>query len=240
MVNNYGGSGEGMTTIASRQGGYDMYINPVTIPSSGQVGITFYSRYNVGISLNGNLLGVNPCYINNIECSLSKNGGNYYIEQINGTQDIVLERPTKVYPYTSLNCMDDIQIIWVGTNNTNYKGWDVEDIIFSQESMVRHLTTDRYIIIGLTSKSLHNDIADKNKKMLLKWGKHFLDARTYILNYGLSDAEIEPTENDTSAIANGAMPPSLLATNDEVHFNAMGYAIVAKLIYIKGQELGYW
>lgn len=46
------------------------------------------------------------------------------------------------------------------------------------------------------------------------------------------------TKGSTNAIAQGKIPPSLLS--DAVHFNDYSYPIIAKQVYIRGQELGYW
>lgn len=74
--------------------------------------------------------------------------------------------------------------------------------------------------------------------MLLAFGKHFLDIRTYLLNYGLQDEGITQTADDTTAVAQGLMPPSLMS--DATHFNANGYNVIANQVYIKGRQLGYW
>jgi lysophospholipase L1-like esterase len=104
--------------------------------------------------------------------------------------------------------------------------------------MINNLNHDKYIIIGLTSKSYHNDVEEKNKQLWANFGNHFLDIRRYILDYGLEDLNIAPSDNDNIAIVDGEIPPSLLT--DNVHFNESGYELISRLVYKKGQELGYW
>ena len=69
-------------------------------------------------------------------------------------------------------------------------------------------------------------------------GNIFLDIRRYILDFGLDDMSITPTDEDIADIAEGEIPRSLL--NDNVHFNEMGYELISRLVYQKGKELGYW
>ena len=47
-----------------------------------------------------------------------------------------------------------------------------------------------------------------------------------------------PTVEDLEKMNNGETPTSLLV--DSVHFNNIGYELLGRLRYNKGQELGYW
>jgi hypothetical protein len=71
------------------------------------------------------------------------------------------------------------------------------------------------------------------------YGRHYINLREYLVNYGLTVAGITPTEEDNAAIALGNVPPSLLYT-DGIHGNASYYKILAELVNRKGVELGYW
>ena len=70
------------------------------------------------------------------------------------------------------------------------------------------------------------------------FGDHYLDIRDYLLEYGLADADVTPTQQDTTDISNGEIPTSLRI--DTVHFNTAGYTVIANCVYKKGVELGYW
>ena len=181
-------------------------------------------------------LAVNPVIIDGLKCELTKSGDTYKAKRLESGKGLILTRPTRVHTLgESQN--QNISVIWVGTNDIqSWKGisW-ITDYI---DAMVDHSKNKKYIVVGLTSKSLHPDVATKNGTLQRKYMEHFLDIRTYILEYGLLDANITPTEADTSAIESGEMPPSLLA--DNVHFNDKGYDIIANQIYKKGVELGYW
>ena len=82
------------------------------------------------------------------------------------------------------------------------------------------------------------EIEEINEYMKKYYGNKFVNLRDYILEYGLEDAGITPTNQDITDIASGEMPTSL--RNDSVHFNAKGYQIVANCIYQQGKILGYW
>jgi hypothetical protein len=234
-VNKYGNGGEGCVGIASRQGGYDIYLKPFTLPMSGTVAIEFYNNYDNRIALT-NKWGMNPCYVNGVQCEFSINGSTYYLEQKNGNSEVVFDRPIKLNTLGSIVSKKHINIIWVGTNNVEDNS--IDTIIESIRVMINNLNHDKYIIIGLTSKSYHNDVEEKNKQLWANFGNHFLDIRRYILDYGLEDMNITPNDNDNSAIINGEIPPSLLT--DNVHFNETGYELISRLVYQKGKELGYW
>ena len=79
IVKNRGVGGENTLTIGARQGGIPMYIkDTITIPGNGssvEIPNGIYSSYN-----NKNIFpliqgegGLNPCYINGIECTLKRN-----------------------------------------------------------------------------------------------------------------------------------------------------------------------
>ena len=54
---------------------------------------------------------------------------------------------------------------------------------------------------------------------------------------GLSDANLEPTQEDRDSIAKGQVPPQLLT--DGTHFTPKGYERIAELVYAKMKELKY-
>ena len=88
---------------------------------------------------------------------------------------------------------------------------------------------------GMTIKNLKKSTA---LKMALAFGKHFLDVRQYMLEYGLADVGIEPTEQDLANISTGEIPSSLLV--DDVHGNDAFYNVIGNQVYKFGQGLEYW
>lgn len=247
-VLNAGIGGEGSKNIATRQGAIVLNVKPVTIPASGSVTIELETWHGLPIQMcrrGGNnvtsdveKMMLNPCSIAGVTGTLLRDssGGYIFTRSTNGNA-VTIERPVPLVTYasTNLNLPTDINVFWVGTNDVND---DIEDTISVIKLMIEKTTSKKYIVIGLTSKAYHQDIEVKNQKMALAFGKHFLDIRQYILEYGLADAGIEPTEQDLTNITNGEVPSSLLV--DNVHGNDYFYDIIANQVYKFGQGLAYW
>jgi hypothetical protein len=110
--------------------------------------------------------------------------------------------------------------------------------------MIRYNRTGKYLVLGLTyyydfvtSTGLTPDQLDY--AMLLRYGNNFVNVRRYMMEFGLSDAGITPTQADETAIAEGKVPPSLLAS-DGIHGTDDFYSIVAHIVYERGKQLNYW
>lgn len=245
-VNNYGVGGQSAEQIALRMSAIPAYVKPFTVPvitKATDIPIELFStggyETNFGNSTFAVGTGTNNLTLGDFKGPLIVNSnGELCFRVFWNSNSKTYDRPLRIYP-DSYNKRDEIAIIWVGTNNIANTA---EHIINVQKLMVNSLTTDKYIVVGLTAKNYFSDIANYNKLMYREFGEHFIDIRSYILNYGLSDVGITPTESDTTAIANGEMPPSLIYQDDGygVHFLPVGYQIIASQIYKKGKELGYW
>lgn len=90
----------------------------------------------------------------------------------------------------------------------------------------------RYLIIGLTI-----DGSDSiNTTLSSKYGRRFLDIKSYMIQYGLEDMGWTPTTDDTAAINAGSIPLSLIS--DGPHFKTeVQQQVTAPLICKKLQEL---
>lgn len=253
-VLNNGNAGGGAEAIAAYQGGVVLNVKPAVIPAQGSVQIELEpflgnslnmmkkagnyitSQNYFGYANNGEKM--NPCYIAGVEGNLFRDtNGNYIFTRTQSGEAVSFDRPVPLITYgaAELNNPTDCAVIWAGTNDTRM---DIDEIAGFIKLMVDNLNNDKYIILGLTAKNYHSDIESKNRKLGLAFGKHFLDVRTYILNYGLQDENITATPEDTEAISQGFMPPSLM--HDSTHFNDYGYDIIANQVYLKGKLLGYW
>lgn len=235
-VINLGGGGERCNSIISRVGAVPIMLEPFTLPAdTSTVQVNFHINDGEALSFHAMMRGVNPCYVNGIECTLSLSGTSYLLQRnVAGTSTQFI-RPIPLVTYAYKNYRNsEIAVVWMGTNNGDYT---VDQIIQKQQLFVDNLKTDKYVIIGLTAKNVFSDIANYNIAMAKRWGNRFLDIRDYILGFGLAEAGITPTTADTTAIANGQMPPSLLY--DETHFNAQGYTVIGNALYRKLYHLGY-
>lgn len=241
IVSYFAVGGESAEKIAARMGAIPIILNPFTLPSdTSRVEVTVKNWCGKNLDFYGDA-GINPCYVNNVECTFEFDSGKRYIKRNASGESKTFDRPVELITRDYREFRNCIAVIWIGTNNSQDSA---EFIIEMQKLMVKNLQTDRFIVIGLTCQNdqYRNDVAEVNKKMAEEWGSRFLNIYDYILEYGLLDENLTPTQADSAAIAKGEMPPSLIYKDDgyNVHFNRYGYDIVGKQLYKKGVDLGYW
>lgn len=256
VVHNFGVSGEDVTQIMARQGGYYAKVNPFTIPAdTTATEITYTETINTGASVGtklgekGNLSITNPVDIGGVKGNISYTDSKFYFSRLDSGQSVEITRPTPVIPHNSIDRKDDIQCIFIGTNG----GWMITEddaetrinkLISEIDLMIDHCSSKEYIVIGMHyyySWILYNGLTIEMVEIALmrKYGKHYINLRKYMVEYGLDDANITPTTEDNEAIAQGNVPPSLLSS-DKLHGNDKFYNILANLVYKQGNVLGYW
>lgn len=241
IVSYFAVGGESAEKIAARMGAIPIVLNPFTLPGdASRVEVTAKDWCDRNLDFYGDA-GINPCYVNDIECTFEVDAGKRYIKRNASGEAKTFDRPVELITRDYKDFRNCIAVIWIGTNNSKDSA---EFIIEMQRLMVKNLQTDKFIIVGLTCQNdqYRSDVAEVNKKMAKEWGSRFLNLYDYILEYGLADENLTPTQADTAAIAKGEMPPSLIYQDDgyNVHFNRYGYDIVGKQLYKKGVDLGYW
>ena len=138
---------------------------------------------------------------------------------------------------------DSITITWVGRNNY---ATDFAEVERDTETLNKWIGVynKQHLVIGMTTTSgepIGSDrarvIARVNSKLADTYQDCYLDILEYLVNQGLEDAGITPTEQDQIDITNGVMPISL--RSDAVHLNAIGYQVVGRRIYQKLISLGW-
>lgn len=126
-------------------------------------------------------------------------------------------------------------VIWCGRNNLDIRNNPAQDAagavqtLEDVDAMISLLGHDRFLVIGVTSTTLepagsakHSVRLKLNGALALIYGPRFIDMHRIIT--GLRDG----TPQDAAAEVSGVLPPSLLI--DTLHFNALGYALVAGII----------
>lgn len=253
-VINCGVGGENTINIASRQGGLPNIVKPFTIPSNAskvEVKLTNIYGGSTGILLQGGsaldpttgkyvmTAQINPCSINGVEGTLTYENGKYYFSRSENGESVIVSRPTPLITYAMKSMRDNINIIWLGTNGGFSTSSELIEYI---DAMIDYMTpiNKKYIVFGIHHlvSTVTETFEMIEKNMTLHFGRHYINQRKYMLEYGLSDAGITPTVEDTTAISQGKIPPSLLY--DDVHYNDKGYNIIANLVVERGKELGYW
>lgn len=242
-VINLGIPGEKTIAIASRQGAVTVKaIPPFTLLATGNSNVQIRdvngdpfttllhnsSRpYQVKAPANAVLDGqsINLAYSN----------GNYIISPIGSGNEVkTFTRPAEITMVGSYY-RNYIPIIWAGTNDAPSTETDATNIARLIHAMVNYSNREEYLVLGLTVKA-YADVV--NKILAYEFGRHYVDVKSYLINYGLDDNNITPTSQDETDVANGVVPASL--RYDSVHFNDYGYTAVANCVYNHGKDLGYW
>lgn len=253
-VINCGVGGENTINIASRQGGLPNIVKPFTIPANAskvEVKLTNIYGGSTGILLQGGsaldpttgkyvmTAQINLCSINGVEGTLTYENGKYYFSRSENGESVIVSRPTPLITYAMKSMRDNINIIWIGTNGGFTTSAELIECI---EAMIDYMSpiNKKYIVIGIHHlvSTVTETFETIEKNMAMHFGRRYINQRKYMIEYGLSDAGITPTVEDTTAISEDKIPPSLLY--DTVHYNDKGYNIIANLVVERGKELGYW
>lgn len=238
-VVNYGVGGENAESIAQRQGAMSIYVNEFIIPKG-----TVVTEINI-VDEENNILrlfqqgdkGFNPCEIAGVTGIVSTNDSKdkFFFQRLAEGNEVKVDEKTQVYTYAMQSMkMGDILVIFSGQNN-GMSMENVDYIIDIQKSMLKFAGVNRYIIIGLTSSDSSMDSI--NARMQEVYGEHFLDIKRYLLENGLTDANIMATQQDKTDLEKGMVPSSLRF--DDVHGNAYFYKIMGDQITQKLIELEY-
>lgn len=242
-VNNYGAKEDTVLGICARQGCVPPLLEKTTIPNENE-----YTTCNIYSSYKGKTLpkmlvysttGFNPVTINGELFSIKNEAvddttSEYSIRPITAVNDntVIDETISLKSNYALNNKYESIMIVMMGTDNS----YDtIEELVEFNKKMVQGY--DRYIVVSEPYKIRGNDRADYDALMLKTFGVNYLNAREYIIRNGLQELGIEATEKDKEHIKNGYTPPSLMTGK---YYNDDGNQILAKCIYNKGVELGYW
>lgn len=238
-VINYGLTSENTSMIAMREGGIPILLNATVIPDECElipIFMTSESGHPIYFLEYGDG-GVNPCSIDGIEGNLSKLNGSYYFKRLEKGKQTVIDEGTQLNTFAMNDKKeDDVLVIFAGTNDLPNKD-SIYQIIEIEHDMIKSYGTDKYLIIGLTYDEKIKDIEAINEILANEFEDHFLDIRTYLINYGLEDAGLTPTKEDKSSISRNKMPPSLLS--DNIHGNKYFYELLANQVYRRLQYLGY-
>lgn len=239
-VINYGIQGETARQIAIRMGVLPMTTGAFEIPAdTTPVEITLWQGGEDPIMMRLGDCAINPCKIQGVEGTVSYRAedNKYYFVRTQAGESVQIEENSLVETYASLDKKaSDIVVLFAGTNLPPDKH-TVSELIDMEKEMLDYLGTDRYVVIGLTSKTLIPDVEPINEALAEAFGVHFLDIRKYLLENGLKDAGIEPTKKDLKDIKKGEIPSSIRV--DEVHGNEAFYRIIGEQVYKKLEEMGY-
>lgn len=238
-VINYGVNSENTAMIAMREGAIPVYTKATVIPRTCDM-IPVFLETETGHSiffLDYGDGGVNPCSIGDVEGTLTQINGSYYFARLEEGDIVSIDDDTLFSTFAMKDSRsDDVLVIFTGTNDFP-DSTTIYDIIDLQRQMIKAAKCEKYIVIGLTYREGIDEINNVNDILANEYEEHFLDIRSYILNYGLEDAGIEMTGQDRVNLAKGEIPSSL--RSDYVHGNKYFYELLAKQLKRKLEYLGY-
>jgi hypothetical protein len=247
-VNNAGTGGENVRTIVARSGADAMVVNNITIPAATAPvliasratdgGIKTAFGHTVMPLLQGGAGHVNPVRIGDVEGTLTWTGTSY--SDTNGTwtftravagSAVTIDRPTAMTTKADRDWTDSIAIVFIGQNG----GYTNDaDLVNMHVLMKEHFRGEHMVILGLSSGSAASR-ANYEAAMRTRFGRYFISLREYLSAYGLADAGLTPTAADTTAMADGAVPPQLLT--DSVHYTAACKTVIGNMLVKKMREL---
>ena len=224
----YAIGGQAIGGILSRTNTIDLrIISPDTISNGAE--LTFANGAPINSQGNGNI------------GTLTLNGNNFGIEYTNDNK-VIAKNVSSSFANngetikTSI-CDKDytLYVYWCGTNNM--QGGNVDYFIQSFEQILA--AHPNSLVLGITwdtsnmGPALVRAIDEAATK---RFGNRFLPLHDNVVKYGLSYNGLTPSSEDTEAINNNLIPPSLRA--DQVHFNAYGQTYVAHLVQERMRTLG--
>lgn len=191
---------------------------------------------------------VNPVVVNGVECVWAwepvaegrVDEGSFTLA-VKETQsaDVVLKAGSPIYPHGA-KIRSDVAVFAMGTNG----GFtDATDYVAMVEAAVMTLGTGKFIVCSPYGGTALNQqgvegLEAVEAALMAKYGAKFFNWRKYLVEEGLSVEGLTATSADSTAIAQGKCPPSLLA--DEVHPNDYGHDAIAKRLYQMMDALGYF
>ncbi|MDE6903944.1 MAG: hypothetical protein K2P76_03175 [Lachnospiraceae bacterium] len=239
-VINYGIQGETAKQIAIRAGSLPMTVSGFVIPADATpVQMYLWQNGEDPIMLRMGDAGINPCTIGGVQGILTYNPDEikYYFTRTIPGEAVAVNDNTQVITYGDQDKRSsDVVVLFAGTNRAPDKH-TVQELVDTERQILDHIGSDRYVVIGLTSKELVKDVVEINEALAQAFGEHFLDIRSYYLENGLKDGGITPTDQDVVDISQGEIPTSLRV--DVVHGNSTFYRLLGKQVYEKFRELGY-
>ena len=213
---NMGIGGETTTSIATRQGGISLYVEPFTIPAetiATEITLKSENIESLNLAIQGTK-GLNICNIDGIDGEISYENSKYYFKRLEEGNEKVLSKEVEVITSGMKYKNADVIVLWTGQND-NPTIENISAIVEKQQKMIDYANTNKYIVIGLLYAG--NEV---NNAMAEAYGEHFLDVRNAL-----------STDNSNTVSED--------YKSDSIHLNADGYTIVAEQVYNKLISLGY-
>lgn len=221
--------GQTSTEVALRQGGLDVRVNVAgnTIPAAATaVAVTIPTpsgTWKTGSfwSFTGSIAG--------IPGTLTKDTANLWaFTRTTAGAAKTVSPETKFISDQGVANAGRVQVFRAGKNNTT----DATLVLRDYLAMTKGLSAakKRYLALPVYNSTTepsgsggYNNVAAINTKLADTFGPDYYDLRGWIIRNGLAVAGITPTSDDTTAMAEDRIPPSLM--QDGTHLNKIGRRI---------------
>lgn len=195
---------------------------------------------------NRDIKTVNPVIVRGVECTMTIDGTQRDATlYLNANKDMDVPLLVKAGTYLYLQgsrIKSDVSIFSIGTND----GWTVktdsefdanksaENYISMIDLAVEKANTNKFIVCSPYGGTALRKAGVEGLKVLeqalaKRYGNRHFNWRKYLIEYGLSDAGISPSDQDTEDISAGKCPTSLLS--DGLHPNDAGHKVLGEELY---------
>lgn len=236
LCRSFASGGDTAQHIAMKQGGIPFYVAPFIIPAEKEavrIEILDENLQPVVSLSDWDTTGLSPATIAGVNGFISNNGNDEYFFKRNDKgpyEEVNVDRLTRIVTRGMVDLRTgDIHVIYSGAYSMTPDQY--ADLL---NNMIDFSESEKYVIVGFISP----DSGQLYDTLVENFGNNYLDIKTYFMTQALKDAEIEPTPEDLDDIANGKLPASL--RRDDVHGNDIYDALLAKLVYDRIVELGYF
>lgn len=244
-VNNMAQGGEWAQHSAARMGAIRGVVEPVTIPESGSVPLTF-----VDFAPRTADYAMRPftATISGVRGLVDTTGNDTKFVREDPGDSVMLAEQTEVIPVEGPQTREHVTLLGVGKNNLTQRS-HVDLVNEYVQTMVDYLTPKypRFLILGHHHNTgLAGDdnfarphVDQVNEYCRDTYGPLFFDTiGVYSDLDRWAAAGITPTQADLDDLALGNKPPSL--AHDTSHFNADGYRLLATAIREHLADLGWY
>lgn len=238
LVYNVAAPDDSIEMIAARIGGVPMYVSACDIKKDKEdIEILLSNKYGTNLTPDfSKNAGLNPCKINGIEGVISTKDGKLYFSRSKSGFENIITSPTPVVTRAMDLRLDDITVIFVGSDKLFN---NMDRVIEIYKSITENLGTDKYLIIGPVYGSA-DIISNANSVFESTFGKKYFNLYDYLCSedirntkgLDLSDDEIEKADNKTE------IPATFLNENNE-YFTEIANDIIGEAIASKLSNLGY-
>ena len=133
-------------------------------------------------------------------------------------------------PDTGQNAIDDINIFWMGRNDTNFTTTTVTNVTACVDFLA---SPKRFLVIGILPSNIElpgvasrTSVDAYNAIMLAKYPSNFIETTPPTVDE-LAFIKYTPTSDELTDIANGIFPRGMRPAADDTHLNASGYRVIA-------------